>query len=425
MPTFEPVHKLSKLPYPLNGPTEQGIIKFLADRKVTARFVGGCVRDAIAGTYGGDVDIAVDVSPQKIKEIFEAEKFPVIDTGLKHGTVTLVLGHDTFEITTLRKDVVTDGRWAEVQFTDDWLEDASRRDFTFNAMYLDADGTLYDPFNGREDLKNGLIRFVGDPRKRIDEDFLRILRAYRFHARFGDRKMEFDRDTRVECIVAAASLRGLSAERVRTELFKLLSYDDPRETIKLLLEDKILEYWLPEARSHERVNYTIKREKQIGIETHYTRRLAALTYTYMEEVALEVAHRLKMSNDDKKRYVAASGPVPIFHKIREAEPAWRQYIYDYGSETFIDRLLIYHPVAIHLEPAIQYAFHWKIPEFPINGHDVLAMGVSGKDVKLHLDAVKTYWRDQDFLATRNHCLAYLAQRFGVYDAPEIPPASKS
>lgn len=178
------VGRLDAVPW-LDDPAVRVLFAALDGAGIVARFVGGCVRNSVLGQAIGDYDLAVDTRPELVMQALQAAKVKVVPTGLKHGTVTAVIEGRPFELTTLRRDVETDGRRAVVAFTDDWLEDAGRRDFTFNALYADRDGTLYDPFNGRRDLAEARVRFIGDAEMRIAEDRLRVLRFFRFHAWYG------------------------------------------------------------------------------------------------------------------------------------------------------------------------------------------------------------------------------------------------
>ena len=178
----------------------------------TIRFVGGCIRDTIAGHPVSDIDLATDALPERVTEVLSAAKIQVVPTGINYGTVTALIGEQAHEITTLRKDVTTNGRHAQVEFTDDWYEDAARRDFTFNALSADRDGRVYDYFNGLEDLNAGKVRFIGDALERVAEDYLRILRFFRFHAYFA--KSGPDPESFSACRSAVTHVKALSGERV-------------------------------------------------------------------------------------------------------------------------------------------------------------------------------------------------------------------
>src|SRR5690349_23093869 len=240
--------------------TEQAtrdVLEALAAGEVQARFVGGSVRDALLGRPIGDIDIATPAPPERVIELLEKQGIKVVPTGLAHGTVTAIAGTPPrqFEITTLRRDVETYGRRARVAFDADWAADAARRDFTMNAIFLDPDGTVHDPVGGLADLRARRVRFVGDPATRIAEDVLRILRYYRFEARFGAGLG--DPPARAACRALAHLLPSLSAERVAQELTKLLETSDPVGALRMMAEDGVLSIILPEARRLDRLRHMI------------------------------------------------------------------------------------------------------------------------------------------------------------------------
>src|SRR5579872_7361897 len=204
----------------LKWPETQALIKAFADAKAPIRFVGGCVRDALLGRAVQDVDVATPLRPEATMALLQKAGIKAIPTGIDHGTATAVIHGKHFEITTLRKDVSTDGRHATVAYTDDWKEDAARRDFTINALYLSPDGELFDYFNGARDAKEGHVRFIGNAGERIREDYLRILRFFRFYAWYG--KTEPDKEALTACTEAANNIGTLSGERVQQEMLKLL-----------------------------------------------------------------------------------------------------------------------------------------------------------------------------------------------------------
>ncbi|MFP5469121.1 MAG: CCA tRNA nucleotidyltransferase, partial [Alphaproteobacteria bacterium] len=232
----------------------------LAGAGVEARYVGGAVRDTVRGAmqYGMkvDVDIATTATPEKVIELLNAAGLRAVPTGIDHGTVTAVSNHRPVEITTLRHDVNTDGRRAEVAYTTDWAADAARRDFTMNAIYADMDGVLFDPLGGLADAKAGLVRFVGDPDARIQEDYLRILRFFRFYAWCG--KGEMDRNGLQACARHMTGLTKLSPERIAKELLKLISASNPMPALRQMAASGILTAVLPEACNLERLNALIE-----------------------------------------------------------------------------------------------------------------------------------------------------------------------
>jgi len=272
-------------------PATLAVLGALSVGGVEARFVGGSVRDALLGRPIGDIDIAAEAPPERVTELLEKRGIKVVPTGIAHGTVTAVIGTPPrhFEITTLRRDVETFGRRARVAFDADWAADAARRDFTINAIFLDPDGTIHDPVGGLADLQTRRIRFVGDPATRIAEDVLRLLRYYRFEARFGTGGG--DPQARAACRAAAHLLPQLSAERVAQELVKLLETPDPIPALRMMQEDGGLTVILPEAGRLDRL------QRMIAIEPDPDplRRLAALIEVDATG-ADAVAKRLHFSN---------------------------------------------------------------------------------------------------------------------------------
>ncbi|HXO90187.1 MAG TPA: CCA tRNA nucleotidyltransferase, partial [Stellaceae bacterium] len=275
-------------------PATRAVVAALSSGGVEARFVGGSVRDALLGRPIVDIDIATPAPPERIIELLEKSGIKVVPTGLAHGTVTAVVPPRHFEITTLRRDVETYGRRARVAFDADWAADAVRRDFTINAIFLAPDGTIHDPVGGFADLQARRVRFVGDPATRIAEDVLRLLRYYRFEARFG--AGVGDPEARAACRAAAHLLPTLSGERVSQELVKLLETQDPIAALRMMQEDGVLAVVLPEARHIERLRQMIAIEP----EPDQLRRLAALVEVDGEG-ALALAARLRFPNTWRDR----------------------------------------------------------------------------------------------------------------------------
>ena len=369
----------------------QALLAALARGGIAARFVGGCVRDTVLGRPVKEIDIAVDKPPETVMRALEAADLRVVPTGLKHGTVTAIVKGRPFELTTLRRDVETDGRRAVVAFTDDWLEDAKRRDFTFNAMYADPDGTIWDPFDGRADLLAGRVRFIGDPDQRIAEDHLRILRFFRFYAWFGRPPLDgagFD-----ACRRNAGTLSSLSAERVAKELLRLLAAPAPADALEAMAEAGALDHWLPEYAGTARLKALIAREDT----PDPLRRLAAI----VSPPATAVAKRLKLSTQQSLRLQLMLEPaVPGDLENRRAA------LYRLGTSLFIDRVLLEGPD--DWRAALALARTWTPPELPISGADALALGMKpGPQVGALLDAVERWWIAGDFSADRAACLAEL------------------
>jgi poly(A) polymerase len=350
------------------------------------RYVGGAVRDELLGMTVSDVDLATRLRPEDVISRLEAAKIKAVPTGIEHGTVTAVSDGHAFEVTTLRRDVSTDGRRATVAFTDDWKEDAARRDFTINALSVDPrTGEIFDYFGGLEDLKGRHIRFIGDPLQRIAEDHLRILRFFRFHARFGSG--EPDSSALDACTRRANDLMALSRERIADELLKLLGLPDPSNTVGIMLQRGILKPVLPEIEPERLCDLEalIATERRAGIEALGLRRLAALL-PRDAEVAEAIGARLKLSNRARKRLVCAADPEP--YSSRE------ELAYRVGSECAVDRLLL----AGRAEDARAIAA-WHPPRLPISGGALIERGLpEGPIVARTLRQIEERWLEAGFPA---------------------------
>jgi poly(A) polymerase len=377
-----------------------------------ARFVGGAVRDALLGAAVVDIDIAVPIPPTEALARLRAKGIKVVETGLEHGTVTAIAGHHAFEITSLRRDVETDGRHAKVAFTDDWAADAARRDFTLNALYASASGEIFDYATGVEDLKAGKVRFMGDARTRIAEDYLRILRLFRFHAWYG--KGEIDGDALRAAADAKDKLKTLSAERVAKELLRLLEAADPLPVLRVMAATGILSELLPGALQLPRL------QRLTEVEDDFARdpvlRLAALLPDG-NEAAHAAADALKLSNADRLRLEQAlNGEIII--PLQSAQEV-RRLLYRIGAARFRDRLLLQWAGAPPggggaWRVLLEMADSWQRPRFVLTGRDVMQAGVpEGPDVGRLLAQVEDWWIGGDFTADdaalRTRLAAVIAQ----------------
>lgn len=371
----------------------------LTSAGIAARFVGGCVRNAVSGRAIDDLDLAVDRPPETVMRTLEAAQIKVVPTGLKHGTVTAIADGRVFELTTLRRDVETDGRRAVVAFTDDWLADASRRDFTFNALYADPDGTLYDPFDGRTDLAAGRVRFIGDPDTRLAEDHLRALRFFRFYAWYG--RPPIDGPSFQACVRNASSLVSLSGERVRKELLRTLEAPAAADALEAMREAGVLDHWLPEYEGLARLPALIDREDQAdGL-----RRLAAILPEGAN--AVSIGKRLRLSTQEALRLDVMLAREPAID-IAGGPPAWRAGIYRLGNGLYTDRLLLAADAPGDWRAALTVARSWRPPELPVSGGDALKLGLKpGPKVGGLIDAVEQWWIAHDFAPDRSACLAEL------------------
>lgn len=347
------------------------------------RFVGGCVRDALLALEQSDVDLATRLTPQDVVARLEAAHIKAVPTGIAHGTITAIASGMPVEVTTLRRDVSTDGRRATVAFTDDWREDAARRDFTINALSADPlSGEVFDYFDGLADIAARRVRFIGDPLQRIAEDHLRILRFFRFHARFGAGAP--DAAGLDACAARANDLMALSRERIADEILKLLGLPDPVATVRLMIERGIFRPVLPEIDSADRLAALVAAEQAAGIDPAAIRRLAALLPTDPER-ATEVAARLRLSNRLAKRLASAAET-----DIGLPEQA---LAYRIGTAEAIDRILLHGRPG----PELKALEGWQRPRLPVGGGDLIAMGLeAGPVVAKTMQAIEEEWMRAGF-----------------------------
>jgi poly(A) polymerase len=345
-----------------------------------ARYVGGCVRDALLGRSGGDVDIACTLHPERVMDALAAADIKAIPTGIAHGTVTAICQSKPYEITTLRRDEYCDGRHAEVRFTDDWQEDAARRDFTMNALYANADGTIYDYFGGIEDARNGQVRFIGDAAQRIHEDGLRILRFFRFFAHYGQWPM--DSHAVVACAAHATMLTRLSGERIQAEMFKLLSSQQAPQVLEVMQAQGIL---APTALPAPNLAVLGRLNTSDSIL-----RLAALLQGGDTEAVLQ---RWKLSNADKSRLRALAN-ADLGAPAHWDEWEQKKMLRALGRGRFDDWVRL--AMAVHpqqdLQALLALAAHWQLPLFPVSGRDLLQKGVpQGKPLGDTLQRLEAEW----------------------------------
>ena len=394
--------KLSPQPW-MTSPASQTVMSALEARgfEGCARFVGGCVRNALLKQPVDDVDIATTLTPDQVTEALEAAGLSAHPTGVEHGTITGVAMGQPFEITTLRRDVSTDGRRAVVAFTQSWEEDAQRRDFRLNAVYADKDGNLYDPTGqGVADALAGRIVFVGDPMTRIREDYLRILRFFRFQAWYG--KGEPDSAALEACKALKGMLSGRAAERTAKELLKLLEAEDPRAALRLMAATSVLSAVLPMVKVMSRFDALVEIQTSQLFETDGELRLAALIPDDAK-VARDLVERLRLSNATKDRLIAAAGKEPRIVSWMSPREA-RRAVYRLGVRTFQDRIKLAWAASDRGAAATQWrgllalAESWTPPPFPLTGDEVIAAGAPrGPMVGQVMREVEDWWIDQDFI----------------------------
>lgn len=363
------------------------------------RWVGGAVRDTLLGLEVRDIDAATPLRPEEVGRRLSAAGIRTVPTGIDHGTLTAILGGASVEITTLRKDVSTDGRRATVEFASDWRDDAARRDFTINALYADpATLEVFDYFAGLDDLAAGRVRFIGDARARIREDHLRILRYFRFQARFG---AVLDAEAETACAELAPSLKGLSRERVGWELLALLALPDPAPTVARMRALGVLAAVLPEAGKHEtdKLPALVASERAAGLAPDPVRRLACLLPP-VPPVAETVAARLRLSRAQRAQLTCAAAREPA----DASDP--RALAWAVGVPCAVDRLLLagQSPAALA---------GWEVPPFPLKGGEIVARGVAaGPEVARVLQAVERRWVHEGF-PDRQRVEALLAEELAA------------
>lgn len=373
----------------LRAPGLRRIVAALAADGGAVKIVGGAVRDTLLRLPVADIDLATPLLPDEVMRRLQANDIKVIPTGIAHGTVTAIASGERHEVTTLRRDVETDGRRATVAFAGNWREDAARRDFTINALYADPDtGEIDDYFGGLADLEAGCVRFIGDAATRIAEDHLRILRFYRFAARFG--RGELERASHAAVIAARQSLKSLSRERVADELLKILSLPDPRAIAAQMAADGMFEVILPELAADfaATLDHLVANEAAAAVEPAPLRRLAALLPPD-GLIAEQVASRLRLSTRQRKHLGAVAA------RRDDLRPA-RQLAHAIGVEGARDAWLLAADTAASLT-AIGSLRGWEVPVLPIKGGDIVARGVTaGPDVARILRAVEGAWVAEDY-----------------------------
>jgi poly(A) polymerase len=379
----------------------------LSGEGIETRAVGGAVRDALLGRPVTEIDFATTAEPDRAMALARKAGLKAIPTGVAHGTVTVVVDGMAFEVTTLRRDVETFGRHATVAFTQDWAEDAKRRDFTLNALYAGADGTVYDPLGGYEDLLAGRVRFIGDAQDRIAEDYLRILRFFRFNAYYG--KGALDDAGLSACVKLRGGLAQLSAERVWAELKRILVAPQATAAIEALSDYGLLTEILGGAPRLERLARLIDIETRFGKEPNAPLRLAALA-VFVSEDASRLATRLKLSNAEQA--VLALGAQEILDAMLPSETAAKTLLYRQGPETYVLQVLLTWAAVGKSEDdadwqrALSLPERWQAPEFPLHGPDITAVvDLKGPEIGEMLRKLEQQWIDSGFAMTRDELLA--------------------
>ena len=375
-----------------------------------SRFIGGCVRDTILGVTSNDVDIATTLRPDLVEHAFKSQNIKTIDIGKDHGTIVVVINSYSYQITTLRKDVETDGRRAIVEYSDDWQEDALRRDFTINAMsYCPYKKEIYDYFGGVGDLQDGVIKFVGIPEQRVQEDYLRILRFFRFYTYYG-RKDQIDKRALAACIKYAPKIKTISAERKSYEFQKILAHEKCSDTIDMMLKSGILSI-LFEHEINEKVVGNLETLHELSRELKYTHSFLLKLFVILSASKMTidaVDNVFHLSNKDKK-YFKHLGKID---KIGIAGVKKNLYELIYDQECLLEGLLYLflreNIVDLSLFDEVQkYSKQKKY--FPVTGKDIMSNFhiKEGKDVGKMLKRGKTFWCKSKYSASKDAIVFYL------------------
>ena len=401
----------------LDDPAMQRVLAMLETGGDTARVVGGAIRNTLIGVPVRDIDIATTALPEAVVARAENAGFKAIPTGIDHGTVTVVVDHTPFEVTTLREDVETFGRKATVRFGSDWEADARRRDFTMNALYAGADGRVYDYVGGAADCLARRVRFIGNADDRIHEDYLRILRFFRFHASYGNGAI--DVDGLAACVRGRNGLRQLSAERIGQEMSRLVSAPGAAATCRIMSNSGVLQIVLGGVGYPETLGRLTALAATVALPVDVALELAALSARIREDAA-RVADRLRLSNDVRKR-MERVGELAARLCADLTEPEAKLLLYRSDAATFRGAALLawaWSDAAGDDEGWRRIAGlpgRWSPPEFPLSGGDLLDLGLSpGPHVGVLLKQVETWWIGEDFRPLRDEIVAHAKSLHGHF-----------
>lgn len=401
----------------LEGESLQKLLAALGAEGERARIAGGAVRNALLGEPVTDIDIATTCPPETVIRRAEAIGLKSVPTGIEHGTVTVIADGKGFEVTTLREDVETDGRRARVRFGRDWLADAHRRDFTINGLYAEPDGTVVDLIGGVEDLKERRLRFIGDAEARIREDYLRILRFFRFFAWYGRGRP--DPEGLKACARLKAGLDGLSAERVWNELKRLLSAPDPARSLLWMRQAGVLSRVLPETEKWgiDGIHSLIAVEKSLDWEPDPILRLEMMIPPRKELVS-DLAVRLKLSKAEARRLADWVGAEPVPPDLEQAK--FDRLLYRKGLSGVEDRLRLSiagdksgsKAVSGH-ERLLNRLLQWRKPKFPVSGKDLAGLGIEpGEEMGKLLASLEAQWVEENFKPDKAQLIARVDKRPG-------------
>ena len=369
------------------------IVNIFGQEGVEIRFVGGCVRDALLKIKIKDIDFAVNVLPKEVSKILQKNNIKVVPTGIEHGTVTAFYANNKFEITTTRSDKKCDGRHALVEFSTSFFEDAHRRDFTINAMSLLPDGEFFDYFGGEEDLKHKLIKFVGDPFVRSEEDYLRILRLFRFYSNYGK---NIDEQSFAACKKYSKKILKISAERIYSEFIKILVSKNLISTLQLMFQADLLQQILPLAfLKLDRLKKVLATCKKLNIEQNHLRNLIAILYDDTKKIPYWLNF-----NKEKK----------LFQEIMKmnleiASEDITKLLYKHGRELIFEKTILSGKCS---NKNVNFILQSEVPVLPIKAIDLIELGIMpSKMLGNYLKQTEDYWIRSDFTAPREELMLFI------------------
>ncbi len=372
----------------------------------TLRFVGGAVRDTLAGLSGFDLDLATDLTPDELVEACQDFRLKTVPVGLKFGTTGVVIDNQVLQVSSLKRRIKK-GRHQEEVFTDDWSADAATRDLTINAVYADSKGNVFDYYNGIDDLEHGVVRFIGNAEERIKEDPLRIMRFFRFYSKFG--KAPIDKESFDACIKLKDELRKVAIEQVRDELFKLLVTPNVTATMRLIYDNDILGYFLPQSKHLDELEQLTKVVADAQYEGNFLRRLFVL---YQPNVAQaeNIANNLRFTKKQKEVFISWA-KISLDVDMAASKHERLKFIYRYGKQFTIDKILLFaaiHQVNITVLPAVLKEIeNTVVPIFPLRGRDLIGRIGNGEQVGRVLAKLEQQWIDSGFTSTRDELLRAL------------------
>ncbi len=399
----------------LSDPALMKVMALLNGEGTITHIVGGAVRNALLGEKIGDIDLATTALPSEVISLAQEADFKAIPTGIDHGTVTLVVDNQAFEVTTLRADIQTDGRHAKVSFGNNFEEDARRRDFTMNALYIDVDGAIHDPLSGFVDIVHRDVKFIGDAKKRIQEDYLRILRFFRFFAWYGDGRP--DRDALKAIVRNKSALADLSVERVWHEFYKILQAPEAERAILWMRTTEVLNVILPENWGLDQFHWLLQLEREKDFRPDPLLRLQAMLRP-SGNVVRAVCDRLKLSNKDRERlkdWADMSGTLSDFYRmeredfVKKLYSMKRQPLLDCMRHEYAKKLVKQDEDAEAFYELFSFVKNWETPIFPLKGQDLINYGLkAGPGLGMQLKKLEADWVESGFSFTKQELLDSLS-----------------